>query len=165
MSCCCQRDSFFMEHVSTYSEQHQQDINLVQQYLGVTLVSDIAIADGTSIVYNVLEGRIQTHWSFLQRVKSNYGGIIFRIFSYPLEIHWNKISWPLDVTSGHGVAVSFWSHYINSPRQIQQDDHNPRDAYRPWSPIFSMAPSTSSYQMDILSCWYSDSNTSSCEGT
>lgn len=60
---CRKRDSFLMEHVGSYPVQHQYDINLVRQYLDVTLVSDIVNATGTTINHDVLEGRVQFHRS------------------------------------------------------------------------------------------------------
>ena len=58
---CRQRDQFLMAHIGDYPEDYQKDVNLVRQYFGVTLLSDISTVDGTAITHDALEGRKSDH--------------------------------------------------------------------------------------------------------
>lgn len=54
---CRQKDQFIMSQIAGYPDEYQYDVNLVRQYFGVNLLSNITTADGTSVDHDLLEGR------------------------------------------------------------------------------------------------------------
>lgn len=151
---CRQRDSFIMEHVAGYPAQVQHDINLVRQYLGVTLLSDISNANSTAIVHDVLEGRIQHHrttsfrWPRQPYVTKSQ---IKRWRSY-LQDHFISMGNTLKRSLGYWTKhpVTTWQYHYDPVTDMLQDQKSQRTAsqetskgkdhcFQPWQPS---APNT-----------------------